>query len=57
MGPAPVFQKTVNKEEKKMAKQRDTVSRKRDKRIFRKTAIRTKLLNQRKVLPRGGIRL
>lgn len=35
-----------------------TKTRKRtDKRIFRKTAIRTRLINNRTLTPRGGIRL
>lgn len=36
---------------------REKVRKKTDKKIFRKTAVRTKLINQRNVIPRGGIRL
>lgn len=36
---------------------REKVRRKTDKKIFRKTAIRTKLINNRTNTPRGGIRL
>lgn len=41
---------------KKMAI-REKTKKKRDKKIFKKTAVRTKLINQRSVTPRGGIRL
>lgn len=36
---------------------RENVNHKTDEKIFRKTAVRTKLINQREVTPRGGIRL
>lgn len=36
---------------------REKTKKKRDKKIFKKTAVRTKLINQRSVTPRGGIRL
>lgn len=36
---------------------REKVSKKTDKKIFKKTAVRTKLINQRTITPRGGIRL
>lgn len=39
-----------------MAK-REKVKKKTDKKIFRKTAVRTKLINNRTHTPRGGIRL
>lgn len=38
-------------------KRRVKVRPKTDKKIFRKTAIRTKEINQRAMTPRGGIRL
>ena len=38
-------------------KRREKVNKKTDKRIFKKTAIRTKLINNRLITPRGGIRL
>lgn len=36
---------------------REKVRRNSDKKIFRKTAVRQKLVNMRKYTPRGGIRL
>lgn len=38
-------------------KKRSRVNKKKDAKIFKKTAIRTKLINNEKVVPRGGIRL
>lgn len=38
-------------------KRRERVKPKTDKKIFKKTAIRTKLVNNRLITPRGGIRL
>lgn len=40
-----------------MKPKRQKVKPKKDQKIFKKTAVRTKLINNEKVVPRGGIRL